>query len=71
MVVELHDQREMDIPDTVAVKTEAADVYLIFSALQEVRFHKKSGEVELVKGRWCNICKYVKHIRSIIIRNSY
>ena len=57
----LKEKHNMDLPDTVSTKTDAADVNLLCSEHVKVKFHRK-GEIEELAGWWCLVCKYVSHI---------
>lgn len=56
----IQDETELDIPEKITQKVDqTADLLMIFSGKTDVRFRPKKGEVKVVRGRWCLICKLV------------
>jgi hypothetical protein len=49
---------EVAAPYEKAVKTDSArDLLTVFSDRIDVKFTKKDGSFEVLKGRWCLLCK--------------
>ena len=45
------------VPELLEVKQRAQDLLTIFSETCTVRFCHVDGKVEVLKGRWCTVCK--------------
>jgi len=41
-------------------KEHRQDILTIFSDLCKVKFYSSNRTVEVLKGRWCNVCKWVE-----------
>ena len=45
------------VPELLEVKQCAQDLLTIFSEACDMKFFHANGKVELLKGRWCTVCK--------------
>ena len=46
------------MPELLEVKQRAQDLLTIFSETCDVRFFLPNGKVDVLKGRWCTVCKW-------------
>lgn len=52
------DVSELDIPDKTLMKVErTADLLTIFTPTVEREVKDDQGEIVVVNGRWCTLCK--------------